>query len=167
MAVLKNLGLDLMWRPRKETKRLIIHGGHTAHQQGNLAAWLTVNGRKAGLLEIGYHYVIFSDGRQLYTRPHNVMGTHTPGFDRDSIGVYLAGGLKFRCGPDGEDIPYQCDDFTPAQWETVAGLYEYLKGHYPELELVGHSELGRYRFRSHMCPPVDFDKMRERCKTAT
>lgn len=141
---------------------VILHGGHTPHEQGSLAAWLKVNGRKAGLLDIGYHYAIFPDGYLLSTRPHDCMGSHAPGFNRESIGVYLAGGVRFRDGPDGEQIAVQCDDFKDAQWKALRFLMMELESYYGKLDLKGHGEL-LHRPRKHMCPPVDMEKVRALC----
>lgn len=156
----------LEFRPRSQTKRVILHGGHTEHSQANLKDWLLVNGRKLGLLEVGYHYIIFPDGNPVCTRPHDRVGAHAPGFNKDSIGVYLAGGLRYRDGPDGEQIAVQCDNFTPAQWHTLRFLMAELRGYYPELDLKGHGEL-LHRPRPHMCPPVDMEKVRDLCSATT
>lgn len=158
--------MDLEFRTRLSTTMVILHGGHTEHNQPNLKDWLLVNGRRLGLLQIGYHYIIFTDGGILCTRPHDKVGAHTPGHNKEAIGVYLAGGLRFRDGPDGEQIAVQCDNFTPAQWKTLGFLYAELRGYYSGLELKAHSELDR-KPRLHMCPPVDMDKVRDLCLKTT
>jgi hypothetical protein len=154
---------SLEYRKRASTKTIILHGGHTPHDKSNLKDWLLVNGRKLGLLSIGYHFVIFPDGYLLSTRPHDCIGSHAPGHNKDSIGVYLGGGVRYRQGPDGEQIAVQCDDFKDAQWETLRGLMANMRMYYPEVELKGHGELGRNQHRNHMCPPVDMNRVRTLC----
>lgn len=155
----------LTYRKRLTTTRLILHASHTAeHEAPNLEAWLRVTGRKLGLLDIGYHFVIFADGSHLCTRPHDVMGSHTPGYNKDSIGVVMQGGVRLRPGEDGEEIQAQADTFTSAQMETLRFLWGWLNGIYrTELRLDGHGELGRHKLRPKLCPPCDMDKVRTLC----
>lgn len=150
-----------------ETKRIVLHASHTAdHEAPNLEQWLRVNGRKLGLLDIGYHYVVFKDGAHLATRPHDRFGSHTPGFNKDSIGIVLQGGVRLRPGEDGEELRVQVDNFTDAQMETLRFLVGYLTEIYGELELVGHTELGRHQHRLVQCPPLSMERIRQLCQTS-
>jgi hypothetical protein len=158
-------GSTLAWRKRASTSRIILHASHThEHEAHNLEAWLRVTGRKMGLLEIGYHFIVFADGRHLMVRPHDAIGSHTPGFNKDSIGIVLQGGVRLRPGEDGEEIRVSCDTFTPAQMDTLKFLWGWLNGIYPGLELKAHSELGRYKIRPVQCPPVDIERIRTQCR---
>lgn len=155
---------SLTYRKRPSTKGVILHASHTAeHETPNLEAWLRVTGRKMGLLEIGYHYVIFQDGRQLCTRPHDVIGSHTPGFNKEWIGIVLQGGIRFRPGEDGEELRTQADTFTDPQMETLSFIFRGLRQYYGELDLKGHTELGRHKLRRQLCPPISMDSVRELC----
>lgn len=150
----------LTYRPRKETKQVILHDSHTLPEQSNMEAWLRYNGRKLGLLSIGYHFVLWPDGKFLETRPHHTIGAHTPGFNEDSVGVCLIGGRRVRPGDDGEEIEYACDTFSPEQRATLRWLLQYLSEAYGSMTLKGHSELGNHRHR-HQCPSLNMEALRQ------
>lgn len=156
---------SIAYRPRANTRFLIAHDSHTLPGQANLKQWLKVNGRVRGLLDIGYHYVIFEDGELLACRPHNVQGSHCRGFDAESIGVCLQGGLRLRPGQDGEEpFKVHCDTFTEAQKDKLAGLHYYLEHHYPGIKLKAHSEMGHHaRALGYLCPALDIEDIRTRC----
>jgi hypothetical protein len=80
------------YRPRATTTRVIVHISQQFASVHNVAAILRTKGRAMGLLDVGYHYVIERDGRVVCTRHWAVMGSHTPGNNHDSIGVYIVGG---------------------------------------------------------------------------
>ena len=148
----------LTYRRRTETRQVILHDSHTAPGALNIEAWLRVNARKLGLLDIGYHYVIFPDGKFLETRPHDTVGSACTGFNHDSVQVCLVGGRRVMPGPDGEEILTPSDTFTADQKDTLRWLYlDYLTPAYGPLSLTGHSELGRHR---GLCPALNMEKLR-------
>lgn len=152
----------LSYRRRSHTKRIVLHCSHTHETETpNLEAWLRVTGRKMGLLDIGFHFIIFADGRHLMTRPHDTIGSHCPGFNKDSIGIVLQGGVRLRAGEDGEEIRVQADTFAPVQMEALGFLWRWLSEFYPGLELKAHSEMGRHKLRPTICPPLDIDQVRK------
>jgi len=151
----------LTYRKREKTSVIILHDSHTVPGKANLEWWLKVNGRKLGLLEIGYHAVIFQDGRLLETRPHDTQGSHTRGFNSESIGVCLAGGRRIIPGDDGEEIEVPADNFTEAQRATLKWYLEYLTPAYGSLSLKAHSELGMHKHRHIHCPALNMEKLRE------
>ena len=61
-----------------------------------------------GFIDIGYHFIIFSDGSRMIGRPIYKMGAHCRGHNKNSIGIAWVGGLngardmtpqqKFRLG---------------------------------------------------------------------
>ena len=112
-----------------------------------------------GLLSIGYHAVIFPDGKLLETRPHDTIGAHTTGFNEDSIGVCLVGGRRVRPGDDGEEIEYACDTFTPEQRNTLKWLLQYYSEAYGTMDLKAHSELARHQHTQ--CPALNMEALRQ------
>lgn len=149
----------LTYRKRKATTQVILHDSHTLPDQMNMAAWLRVNARKLGLLDVGYHYVIFPDGKLLETRPHDTVGSHCSGHNEDSIGVCLIGGRREVPGEDGEVSLRIADTFTDAQKETLRWLYHtFLTPAYGSLSLRGHSESGREH--RGLCPATNMEKLR-------
>lgn len=153
----------ISYRRREHTNWIIVHASHT--EPGTIARpieWLKVYGRINGLLGIGYHYVIFEDGELVACRPISDQGSHCRGFNEDSVGVLLMGGLRHRPGPDGELIPHHCDTFTPAQKQKLKALTEYVWERYPEAKLRGHTEMGHHAKRHpHPCPPMNMEKFRQ------
>jgi N-acetyl-anhydromuramyl-L-alanine amidase AmpD len=114
-------------------------------QSKGLKDWLLVNGRRLGLLEIGYHFLIMQDGKLLETRPHAVQGSHWRGANETTIGVALAGGQEEGPTVYGSTGPE--DNFTEAQWETFGNLMGALRDIYknPSLPIWAHSA---------QCPPT-------------
>lgn len=150
----------LSYKARQRTTTIVVHDSHTLPDQMNVGAWLKVNARKLGLLDIGYHFICWPDGKFLETRPHNTQGTHTSGFNRDSIGVCLIGGRRAIQGPDGEEILVPADTFTSEQKDWLRWLsHEYLMPVYGSLSLKGHSELGHHH--KNLCPATNMEALRQ------
>jgi N-acetylmuramoyl-L-alanine amidase len=62
------------------------------------------------LPNIGYHYVIDVSGEVLSGRSEGEVGAHAAGFNANSIGICLVGGVEREAR------------FTPAQWKALATL---------------------------------------------
>lgn len=137
------------WRPRKATRRLIIHSSHYGPEVTNQAAHMRARAHEMGLLEVGYHFVIERDGKLVTTRPAEAIGSHTPGYNHDSIGICLAGS----------------SDHTPAQEMALGALVVSLMWDHGRLEVWGHTELNRYRDRELRCPVLDMDAFRAHLST--
>jgi hypothetical protein len=159
--------MTLTYRKRQVTKGVILHATHTPPSQSRLEDFLRVEGRRRGLLDIGYHFLIDRDGRPLSTRPHDTIGSHCPGYNWGWIGVALAGGVSEAFSPyegwDGEHmVRIPEDNFTPAQGSGLRDLMRYLTEAYgPPLPLMGHSELPKHQHRERRCPPMDMEGVRE------
>ena len=90
--------------------------------------------REQGWDGIGYHYVIRRNGAVEYGRAEEKAGAHCKGHNKDSIGICLIGGIK-----DGtKDTP--TDDYTKAQWDTLARVVKELRSKYPKANIVGHCD---------------------------
>lgn len=145
----------IIFKVRPATRKIILHDSHTSPdiERGvNVLRW---QGRKMGLLEIGYHFVIDRDGHRTETRPQALIGSHCAGHDMDSIGVCLIGGLD----PAGNRV----DNFTEDQRRTLFDLLRILKRQYPGVTLLGHSETKGNRVRSAElahCPACDMGDLR-------
>lgn len=94
---------------------------------------------------IGYHHVIRMDGTVEPGRPEREMGAHASGFNRNSIGLCMIGGL------DAEGFEAK-PEYTPAQWEALGRLLAELKGRYPAARIVGHRDLPGVR---KACPSFE------------
>ncbi len=101
-----------------------------------------------GWSDIGYHYVIRRDGtlengRDL-DKDGNVdeeIGAHAFGFNANSIGICLIGGLAEDKG--GSECNY-----TSAQWKTLEELIRLKRHEYPDVEVIGHNDISS----SKTCP---------------
>lgn len=111
--------------------------------------WIDRIHKERGFREIGYHYVIRRDGHIEVGRPEHVMGAHTLGHNRDSIGICMAGGVTEH------NINIPEDNFTDEQYEALEGLLENLHTVYPEAEFAGHNQFPKHRSRG--CPCFDYE----------
>ena len=126
------------WRARSVTARVILHAGPYDYD------YLLAEGRRRGLLGVGYHFVIDTLGGITSGRPLEAIGSHTPAHNHDSVGVWLG-------------YP-----FSEAQRKALAGLIFRLECLYGTLSLVGHKELPRTR--NPACPALDMDDLRQSIK---
>lgn len=101
---------------------------------------------------MGYHYVIEPMGHVVETRNPDLIGSHTPGNNHDSIAVYLAG--------DAES------GHTPVQEAALDVLLGALMRVFGRLAVVGHAEFQRYSNRELRCPHLDMDGLRARLDVA-
>lgn len=93
-----------------------------------------------GWSDIGYHYVIDIKGNINAGRPIELMGSHTRGENKYSIGVAYVGGVE----ADGVTPK---DTRTKAQKDSIIRLVKKLKGCYPDVSIHGHNE-----FSNKACP---------------
>ena len=93
-----------------------------------------------GWSDIGYHYVIDIKGNINAGRPIELMGSHTRGENKYSIGVAYVGGVE----ADGKTPK---DTRTKAQKDSIIRLVKKLKGCYPDVSIHGHNE-----FSNKACP---------------
>lgn len=140
----------LLFRQRPQTRRLIVHCSHTGPDIPRLTEHLRAKGRALGLLEVGYHFIIERDGWLDQTRDMEVMGSHAPGNNHDSVGVCLA--LRGH----GE-YP------TDAQRRTLRHLLSAIREAHPQVGLWGHDEISRFKPGHDACPGFPMDRLREDC----
>ena len=95
-----------------------------------------------GWNDIGYHYLISIDGSIHAGRPENVVGAHTAGHNRESIGVCYVGGCDQDMKPK--------DTRTPAQEASLVKIVRSLLERYPGATVHGHREFAR-----KACPCFD------------
>lgn len=90
--------------------------------------------RLKGWLAIGYHFVIRRDGTLEAGRGLDVRGAHVEGFNHNSVGVCLIGGV------DGTPAAKPEANFTPAQMKTLGTLLKDLKVRFPHAVVQGHRD---------------------------
>lgn len=90
--------------------------------------------RKRKFLDIGYHYVIRRDGSLETGRPPLTTGAHAKGFNKNSIGVCMVGGVSEEGEPE--------NNFTYSQFTTLKSLLNLLpKLTSNKVEILGHRDL--------------------------
>lgn len=92
-----------------------------------------------GWKDIGYHYVIKRDGMLETGRPIEQAGAHCTGYNANSVGICLVGGI------DNDGLPQ--DNFTQPQFDKLAQLIRSLRRNYPDATIHGHNE-----FANKACP---------------
>ncbi len=140
----------LKYRPRRTTNAIILHDSHTRPSVIHGEHFLKMQGRVMGLLYTGYHFIVDRDGQVVACRKHDVMGSHCPGRNHDTIGVCLMGGLS----EDGTDE----DNILADQWVALRTLVAGIRGLYGYLPVLGHGEVQKLHDRT--CPCVAPDEIR-------
>lgn len=88
-----------------------------------------------GWSDIGYHYVVYRDGRIMLGRPVGQVGAHVADHNTGSIGITYVGGVA----ADGKTAK---DTRTPAQRASMLWLVSALKAKHPRITKVrGHNEV--------------------------
>jgi N-acetyl-anhydromuramyl-L-alanine amidase AmpD len=87
-----------------------------------------------GFATVGYHFFIKREGTRQTGRPINEVGAHVVGYNHNSVGVCMAGGMD-------KDMQKPEDNFTPAQWTTLLITLRELHADYPRAVVVGHRDL--------------------------
>ncbi len=131
------------YRKRKQTTTMVLHNTHATYGDQDPMPVLEAGGRVVGLLDVGYHAVIGLDGTIHGARALDVVGSHTPGFNEESVGVALEG-----------------EGYTRAQYAALQHLYHIVRDRYGPIRVVGHTELGRHKRRANPCPAIDMDHLR-------
>ena len=123
---------------------IIVHcTGNTATSKISLQDIRDFHIHKRGWRDIGYHFVIFADGRVEKGRPVQLSGAHCKGHNSHSIGIaYIGGILK-----DGTPA----DTRTFKQKNAIIKLIKELKQAYPSIVRVsGHRD-----YANKACPCFD------------
>ena len=145
-------------------KRLVIHCSAT---KGDVSA-ATIRkwhmSKNPPWKDIGYHYVIRTDGSVEKGRAENVVGSQVAGWNKGSIAICYAGGI----GKDGKPV----DTRTPAQKDAMAKLVKDIatRHNLPATKIMGHRDLspdldkdGKVEPNEWLkaCPSFDVSKERE------
>lgn len=92
--------------------------------------------------DIGYHFVIDTDGAIAKGREVSVMGAHVKGKNRNSIGICLVGGFG------GKKDGVFSDNFTVEQDAALRDLISEIQDSHPEVDKIsGHNE-----YANKACP---------------
>jgi N-acetyl-anhydromuramyl-L-alanine amidase AmpD len=117
----------------REINRLVVHASATRPGQDIGVREIRRWHKRRGWRDIGYHFVIRRNGVCETGRPVQQIGAHARGFNRDSIGICMVGGIDARGRP--------MDNFTGAQYRTLLALLKFLVTSHSPSEIVGHRDL--------------------------
>jgi len=131
-----------LFKANREIKYLIIHCAYTKESMDIDADDIDRWHKAKGWAGIGYNHYIKFDGTRQEGRTLNRAGAHTLGYNNNSIGVCLEGGMS----EDGKPK----DTLTIDQWVEVLRLFREYKQLYPNLILAGHNQLNK-----KSCPSFD------------
>ena len=126
---------------------IVVHSSATpAHMVDVGAATLHKWHLQRGFSAIGYHFVVQRGGLTTPQagRPLTRVGAHTKGSNRRTIGICMVGGTT----PTGDPQ----DNFTQAQYDTLAHLIELLRAEHGPLTLAGHRDMPK---AATSCPSFD------------
>lgn len=131
------------YRSARQINEIIVHCSATKPEQGFTAAdvrrWHT---RERGFVDIGYHFVVETDGSVSVGRPLDRAGAHCLGHNARSVGVCYMGGI----GPDGAPA----DTRTPPQRASLRALLADLARSFPRARIRSHRDFAR-----KACPCFD------------
>jgi N-acetyl-anhydromuramyl-L-alanine amidase AmpD len=143
-------------------KRLVVHCAAT---KGDVsAATIRQWHKRQGWRDIGYHYVIRTDGTVEKGRAENVVGSHVAGWNTGSIAIVYAGGVDANGKP--------ADTRTPAQKVAMAKLVKDIATRHKltAKQIMGHRDLSPDKDKDGVvephewlkaCPSFDVSKERE------
>lgn len=132
---------------RKRTEYIAVHCSASKPDPATDAKVIDRWHRQRGFLMIGYHYVIKTDGTVEKGRDEDAIGAHVEGFNSVSIGICMVGGVDEN-GPTGKPV----NNFTDAQFDSLAKLLKQLKDKYPLGQIQGHRDFHNV---AKACPSFD------------
>lgn len=119
----------------RSINRIVVHCSATDDNVDIGAAEIRKWHTDKGWSDIGYHYVIRRNGMIEVGRPLEQAGAHAEGFNANSIGVCLVGGVE------ADDKMKAEVNYTREQWYTLAGLVQDLSERFQFAIVHGHRDL--------------------------
>lgn len=124
----------------RDVKFIAIHCSASKPAADLTAADIDAMHKRNGWSGIGYHFVIRRNGDVQLGRPldddhvlePNEVGAHVAGFNKDSVGVCLVGGL--------DSAGRAVNNFTDAQWASLDLVVRGLKHRWPKATVQGHRD---------------------------
>lgn len=133
----------------REVNQIIVHSSATRPDQDVDAAMIRRWHLNRGWSDIGYHYVIKRNGLVELGRDldgdgnvNEEVGAHAFGFNQNSIGICMIGGVN------NDNVPEA--NFTLKQYNTLYYCVSILRTDFPNAEIIGHKDVS-----STACPSFD------------
>lgn len=120
---------------RPITTHIVVHGTYTPPAMNVLIdevrRWHV---EERGWKDVGYHFLITRSGLVQGGRPLTDVGAHVNGFNDQSVGIALAGGMR-------EDLQGWDANYTAIQYSSLIHLVHKVREVYPTIrEIVGHRD---------------------------
>ncbi len=135
---------------RRTTKIIVVHVTATPPSADIGAREVDAMHKARGWSGIGYHFIIRRDGRVEHGRAENAIGAHVAGFNSNSLGVSMVGGVDAHGQPE--------NNATPAQWAALEALLRDLVKKYPAARICGHRDLSPDRDHDGIIEPWEHMK---------
>lgn len=130
----------------RQIKELIWHCTATPEGKDFTVADVRAWHKQRGWSDIGYHYVVYRDGRIMAGRPIGQTGAHVEGHNAGTVGCSYIGGLS----ADGRSAK---DTRTLAQVRAMNWLTRALAAKFPIAKVTGHNQ-----YAAKACPSFDVRK---------
>lgn len=137
----------VQFTPRKSTKYIVVHCAATKPSMDIGLREIRQWHRQQGWLDVGYHYIIRRNGHIEIGREHNVVGSHVRGYNHESLGICLAGGIDEKGKPEDNFTPEQKASLSALLWD----LWKTPESIYKTAQVVGHRDLDPGK----ACPSFD------------
>lgn len=124
--------MALRFKKRKNTDAIVVHCSASENKPSIDRATIAQWHKTRGFMDIGYHYVIKTDGVIEVGREKDAVGAHVQGHNATTIGICLVGGVNSKGVSEY--------NFTPEQMYSLRKLITELKLDYPEAEVKGHRD---------------------------
>ena len=136
-------------KSKRKITRIVVHSTATREGINYSVDWIRKLHKNKGYSDIGYHYVIYTDGSLHLGRNININGAHAKGYNANSIGIVYVGGTSATEKNKKGDFKAK-DTRTQAQKATLLALLKALRKYYPKAEILGHRNLNKTD-----CPSFD------------
>ncbi len=117
---------------RKQTDFIVVHCSATKVSADIGAKEIKQWHIDKGWSDIGYHFVIRRNGTLETGRPIENVGAHVAGYNHNSIGICLVGGIDSKGHAQA--------NFTNAQYSRLRELLKTLLSKYPTAIINGHRD---------------------------
>lgn len=133
------------WQTVRRIDEIIVHCTATPEGRDYTVEQIRKQHKAQGWSDIGYHYVVYRNGKTLGGRDVRLVGSHCQGRNSHSIGVVYVGGCDKNMKPK--------DTRTPEQKVALIHLLKTLRILYPGASIHGHNE-----YAAKACPSFDAKK---------
>ena len=120
-------------KTRNRTDYIVIHCAATKPSMDIGFTEIDQWHKRRGWLGCGYTWIIRRDGTIETGRSLEEVGAHVKGFNHNSVGICLVGGMDVDGDPDA--------NYTQLQWDSLDSLVDVMTKIYPNAAVVGHNDL--------------------------